>query len=311
MKTAPLPIVAGLAASLALALPASAWDSEETYKSIQSTVSKLPGPLGSLPGGLVASIKPTHSSLTEEALGNVAGTYPEVKVPANRQALLDGANAEMHELPNTEGTFRKTLRPYYVSLNARYGIDTERLRVLHGGTNEGCTDMPGWWREAEAAFAAGNPKRAFFFTGILLHMIQDMGVPAHAHKLKHQGNATEFDTVEAVATFTPYDLKLLSTYQFENGVTFGFPPTVSYSAISFPVAGRTDPRLPSPAGYYDWAASWTRTDVPSYTSVKTTFLFSPYGTWKDRIQLIANRRLRSMKASEWALASACRAFFHR
>ena len=45
-------------------------------------------------------------------------------------------------------------------------------------------------------------QRAYFLVGIILHMIEDMGVPAHAHKIYHQGNATEFDNFEFMSLST-------------------------------------------------------------------------------------------------------------
>ena len=304
----------GAAAMISLgasATAARAWDSEETYKSLQNAVSKIPVIGSSLPAGLSAAIKPTHSYLTEEAIGLAQGTFPELATPANRKALLDGANSEYHELPNTVGNVSgKALRPYYVKLASDYGIDPEALRLKHFGTNEGSNDMPGWWQEALAAKRAGNERKAFYFVGVLLHNIEDMGVPAHSHKLKHQGNLTEFDAVEAVATFTPYDFATLSSTSYPDGMTgpsltFPFVPTVIMNPLTRPTITRSDPKFPDPSRYYDYSAGWTRADAPGYTSVKLSFLTSPFDTWKKRIQLIADRRTRTARVCEWTLRSAC------
>ena len=93
-------------------------------------------------------------------------------------------NQELHELP-VEGVL--------------YGIDLDARRIQHKGTNAGSDDVPGWWKDARAAYKAGNREQAWFLVGIMLHMIEDMGVPAHANGVYHQGNVKEFDNFEAMA----------------------------------------------------------------------------------------------------------------
>jgi hypothetical protein len=81
----------------------------------------------------------------------------------------------------------------------KYGVDLEAKRVEHKGANEGCDDIEGWWRDSLAAYRAGDKPKAYFLLGVMLHMVEDMGVPAHANKVYHQGNATEFDNFEYMA----------------------------------------------------------------------------------------------------------------
>ncbi|MHC5598348.1 MAG: phospholipase C/P1 nuclease family protein [Nostoc sp.] len=115
----------------------------------------------------------THSYLTEWAIEQIKSQFPEVQ--QFRTQLLEGANSELHEL-QTSGT--------------KYGIDLNAKRIQHKGTNEGCDDIKGWWQDSLSAYKSGNKEQAYFLTGVMLHMIEDMGVPAHANKVYHQGKAT-------------------------------------------------------------------------------------------------------------------------
>jgi hypothetical protein len=147
-----------LAASLASTpLPAWAWDSAKFE-------------------WLTSIVHPTHTYLTEFAIAKLKAEHPEVSQYAS--VLIEGANQELHELP-IEGTL--------------YGLDLDAKRKEHKGTNAGSDDVEGWWDDAVVAYAAGNKEQAWFITGIMLHMIEDMGVPAHANGVYHQGNASEFD----------------------------------------------------------------------------------------------------------------------
>src|SRR3982750_847351 len=59
----------------------------------------------------------THSYLTEWAIDQLKGQWPELQ--QYRTPLVDGANAELHEL-KVKGT--------------QYGVDLEAKRVEHKGT---------------------------------------------------------------------------------------------------------------------------------------------------------------------------------
>jgi hypothetical protein len=98
---------------------------------------------------------------------------------------------ELHEVPFRGGK----------SNIAKYDVDLEAKRRAHLGTNAGSDDVAGWWQESLAAYRADRMDQAYFFLGIMLHMVQDMGVPAHANGIPHQGKPGSFDNFEFMATF--------------------------------------------------------------------------------------------------------------
>lgn len=206
---------------------------------------------------------PTHSYLTEFAIDALAGQYPELATFAVQ--LIEGANTELHELP-VSGT--------------AYGLDLEAKRVEHRGTNEGSDDVEGWWADAVAAHDAGETQRAYFLVGVMLHMIEDMGVPAHANRLYHQGSPTEFDNFEFMA---------LSNWE------------PNFSGIN-----KADPGYAEPWRYYGFSEAWTREDAPGYTD--TDSFSKLWLTASDEEKdLLSNRQGRTAMVVQWALASAARA----
>lgn len=206
----------------------------------------------------------THSYLTEFAIDQLASAYPEIRT--YQEALIDGANTELHELPVS---------------GVQYGIDLDAARRAHQGTNEGTADINGWWADSLAAYRAGNREQAYFLLGVLLHMVQDMGVPAHANLIHHQGNLTEFDNFEMMALL-------------------GWRP-------DFGSVNRTDPSYAEPWRYYAFSGEWTRADAPNYrdtdTFAKTWLLASD-----EERALVSNRQARTATVTMWAVASAARAF---
>jgi hypothetical protein len=212
---------------------------------------------------LTAIVHPTHSYMTEYAIGRLQSEFPELG--AYSQALIDGSNQELHELP-VEGTL--------------YGVDLEAKRVAHKGTNAGSDDVPGWWADAKAAYAAGNKEQAWFYVGIMLHMIEDMGVPAHANGVYHQGNLTEFDNFEAMA---------LQRWDPD-----------------FDRVDRKDPGYDDPSRYYRFSQDWAATDAPDYDDPDE---FSK--TWltasDEEEQLVRDRQARTATVVFWALRSAAKA----
>lgn len=208
---------------------------------------------------------PTHTYLTEWAIAQVK----LAEVSQYRAELIEGANEEMHELP-VEGT--------------RFGIDLNRARIAHKGTNAGTDDIEGWWLDALAAYRAGDRKKAYFLLGIMLHMVEDMGVPAHANGVYHQGNLTEFDNFEFMG---------LSNWKPD------------FSRIN-----RTDPGYADPSAYYQFSRSWTHADAPNYRDrdsfSKTWALASP-----TERALLSNRQGRTATVAKWALQSAFGAFTAR
>ncbi len=205
---------------------------------------------------------PTHSYLTEWAIENSG-------IPEARQfleELVEGANTELHELP-VEGK--------------RYGVDLNAARLAHKGTNAGCDDIQGWWADSLAAYRSGDKQRAYFVLGIMLHMIEDMGVPAHANGVYHQGNRTEFDNFEFMA---------LSNWKPD-----------------FTAVDRADPGYADPARYYQLSKSWAHDDAPDYTdrsSFSKTWLLA---SAKERA-LLRNRQARTANVALWALRTAFNIF---
>jgi hypothetical protein len=152
--------------------------------------------------------------------------------------------------------------------------------VKHRGTNEGCDDVEGWWADCREAYKAGKKELAYFYLGVLLHMVEDMGVPAHANKVHHQGNATEFDHFEFMA---------LSNWK-----------------PKFDDINKKDPAFADPWKYYQFSQKWTQEDAPDY---KDRTKFSK--TWtlasEDEKKLLSNRQGRTCHVVKWTLASAVKA----
>lgn len=229
---------------LAAASPALAWDSAK-FK------------------WLTPIVHPTHSYLTEYALDRLAGDFPELR--QYRDIIIEGANQELHELP-VEGSL--------------HGIDLDRKRIAHRGTNAGADDVPGWWEDAKAAYASDNKELAWFEIGIMLHMIEDMGVPAHANGVIHQGTISEFDNFEAMA-LQKWD-------------------------PDFGGVNRRDPDYADPSEYYRFSQDWAAADAPDYDDPDE---FSK--TWltasDEEEQLVRDRQARTAMVTYWALKAAVNA----
>jgi hypothetical protein len=207
---------------------------------------------------------PTHSYLTEWAIDQLNNQFSEIS--QFRTQLLEGANTELHEL-KLAGT--------------KYGIDLNAKRLQHKGTNEGCDDIQGWWQDSLSAYQSGNKQRAYFLTGVMLHMIEDMGVPAHANKVYHQGNLTAFDNFEYMA---------LSNWK-----------------PNFNNIDRQDPNFAEPWKYYAFSQEWSHADAPNYrnrSSFSKTWVFAS----RAEKTLMSHRQARTATVAKWALQSAVKAF---
>ncbi|OKH54610.1 hypothetical protein NIES2101_07330 [Calothrix sp. HK-06] len=207
---------------------------------------------------------PTHTYITEWAIDQLKAGAPELQ--QFRKQIIEGANAELHELP-VSGT--------------KYGIDLNAKRIQHKGTNEGCDDIQGWWQDSLNAYRQGNKQQAYFLLGVMLHMIEDMGVPAHANKVYHQGNLTEFDNFEFMA---------LSNWK-----------------PNFNNINRQDPGFAEPWRYYAFSQEWAHADAPNYNnrnSFSKTWTFAS----KSERALLSNRQGRTSNVVKWALNSAVKAF---
>ncbi|MBI4923044.1 MAG: hypothetical protein HY834_14970 [Devosia nanyangense] len=236
---------AAIVLAVAWATPAAAWDSAK-FK------------------WLTTIVHPTHSYLTEYAIDQLVADFPELGT--YRAVIVEGANQELHELPVT---------------GVLHGVDLEARRVARKGTNAGSDDMPGWWADAEAAYAAGNKERAWFLIGIMVHMIEDMGVPAHANGVYHQGTLTEFDNFEAMA-LQKWD-------------------------PDFKGVNRTDPGYADPSAYYRFSQDWAKTDAPDYRD-RDAFAKTWLTASSKEKALVRNRQGRTATVVLWALRAAATAF---
>jgi hypothetical protein len=202
---------------------------------------------------------PTHSYLTEYGIDQNRAAFPELQ--QYRGIIIDGANQELHELPVNPN-------------EEKYGVRLDAKRREHKGTNEGCDDIEGWWKDARVAYTAGRKEQAYFLVGIMLHMIEDMGVPAHAHKIYHQGNPTEFDNFEFMG---------LSNWKPD------------FSNIN-----RKDPGYTDPWKYYAFSQEWTKQDAPNYkdrNSFSKTWAFAS----PEERKLLSDRQGHTCKVVEWTL----------
>jgi hypothetical protein len=206
----------------------------------------------------------THTYLVDWAIDQLKADWPELQ--RYHDQLVEGANQELHEL-TVKGT--------------RYGLELNAKRIEHHGTNEGSDDMEGWWRDALKAYRANNKDRAYFVLGIMMHMIGDMGVPAHANRVYHQGSLASFDNFEFMALWN-------------------WKPNLHG-------IDRSDPGYAEPWRYYRFSEDWTRTDAPNYKNRSTfskTWMFAK--PWERA--LLRNRQGRTCYVTMWALRSAALAF---
>lgn len=210
---------------------------------------------------------PTHSYFTEYAIKELRADFPEVE--SFKKPLIDGANMELHET-------RYKWRGFYGLDKA----DLERLRIEHKGTNPGSDDIEGWWKEAIAAHRSGDRDRAYFIAGIMLHMIQDMGVPSHAKNMVHQGKPGQQDNFE-----------LLALQKWDP---------------DFRSVNKQDPMLKEPWGYYEFSKAWTLEDAPGYKGIKSfsrLWLTAP----PSQKRLIRARQAKTAMVSVWSLRSVAAA----
>jgi hypothetical protein len=205
----------------------------------------------------------THSRFPEFAIDRLRASFPEL-VTFQAQ-IIEGANQELHEL-KVGGT--------------KYGLDLNAKRIEHMGTNEGCDDMQGWWRDCLEAYRAGRKEQAYFILGIMLHMTADMGVPAHANLVHHQGNATEFDNFEFIALWN-------------------WKPRFHIN--------RADPEYDEPWKYYEFSRSWTQADAPGYNN-RSTFSKTWLLAKQSERDLVSDRQGRTCFVTMWVIQSAVKAF---
>lgn len=202
----------------------------------------------------------THSYLTEFAIDQLKARFPELQT--YRAQLVDGSNRELHELPLTNA-------------------EQESLRREVEGTNWGCNHPERMWARARNTYRA-NKGKAYWYLGILLHYVEDMGVPSHALHVVHQGTFSQKDNFELLAlqSWSP-----------------------SYSAIN-----RTDPRWLTPDAYVNTSGNWSASDfTTTFPGVTYSLSFFP-ATWffisSTKSTFVRNRQGRTAMVTKWALESA-------
>jgi len=203
----------------------------------------------------------THAYLTEYAIAEVGRSYPEVL--AYKADLVRGANTEVHELPTGDA-------------------DLEMLRLDVEGTNAACNHPERLWARADGDYRAGLKPRAFFLLGLLLHYVEDLGVPAHALGIEHQGTWALMDNFELMAT-----MKWSPDYGTVN---------------------RWNPYLATPDAYASFSADWARTDFatafPGQAYTRSTFPRTWLFASKKHTSFVKQRQGRTALAARWALDSA-------
>jgi hypothetical protein len=203
----------------------------------------------------------THSYLTEHALDSLAWEHPDLVT--YRSDVITGANLELHELPVKDA-------------------EQEKLRVEAGGTNWGCEHPEVYWRHAKERWLAGDKAKAYWFVGILLHFVEDLGVPAHSFHVWHENTPSTWDHFELLA--------------FQKW-------SPSYDAID-----QWDPWYESPADYVGVSASWAADDFhgayPGVTYTRTFFSKTWLFASSKEKTFVRNREGRTATVATWALAAA-------
>jgi hypothetical protein len=203
----------------------------------------------------------THSYLTEHALDSLSWEHPDLVT--YRSNVVAGANLELHELPVKDA-------------------EQEALRVEAGGTNWGCLRPEAYWAHAQERWLAGDHATAYWFVGIMLHFVEDLGVPAHALRVWHQSSPSNWDHFELLG--------------FQKWAPL-------YDSIN-----ESDPYYASPADYValsgTWAASDFASSFPGVTYTRTyfakTWLFAPTA----QKTFVREREGRTATIATWALLAA-------
>jgi hypothetical protein len=205
---------------------------------------------------------PTHSIMAEFAVKQLAAELPEVV--KYKKSIVDGANLELHDLPH------KT---------------HDALRLEIGGNNWAAEHPELLWQKAGASYASGDKAQAFFYVGILLHYVQDMGVPAHAFHVIHQSGPRDWDHTE-----------LLAFFDFHGDLR---------------APGPRDPMLADPVSYIEWSAQSSRDHFNTAFPGKTyhrKFLPQSYDALTDeQWAFLRGREAHCAHATAFALRSAAAA----
>lgn len=203
----------------------------------------------------------THSYLTEYALDSLEAAH--VDLVTYRSDVVTGANLELHEL-------------------AVQDAEQESLRVEAGGTNWGCEHPEVYWAHATERWLAGDRAKAYWFVGILLHFVEDLGAPAHAFHVWHEASPSTWDHFEVMA-FQRWD--------------------PSYATID-----QWDPWFAEPADYVSFSGGWTAADFeaeyPDVTYTRTFFSKTWLFASAKEKAFVRNREGRTATVATWALDAA-------
>ncbi|MHB0912687.1 MAG: hypothetical protein ACYC2Y_04490 [Armatimonadota bacterium] len=211
----------------------------------------------------------SHTYMAEYAVTEARQYFPEVGEYSKQ--LIEGANTELHELKIKPS---ESVKLYCADLETR-----RKSRYL--GTNPGCDRPDLIWVDVLSAYKAGKKGSAYFLLGILLHEIEDMAAPAHAHNVYHQGNPVEFDNFEMMS---------LTNWKPD-----------------FTVIERRDPKFNDPSSYYKSSKSWCLEDAPVYKDRSTFSKTWALASEAERA-LLSKRQAAACFLSQWALESAMIAF---
>lgn len=203
----------------------------------------------------------THSYMAEYAIASMTGAFPEVA--QYRAAIVKGANMELHELPIKDA--------YY-----------DAVRIEIGGNNWAADRPEKLWDKAVTAYRAGNKEQAYTYVGIILHYVQDMGVPAHAFHVIHQSSFGKWDNIEVLAFFDFHaDMKTLAP---------------------------SDPGFESPLGYIEWSGEDARnhwnTAFPGQKYTRTSIPQAYKDLSDDQWTFLRTREAHATMANLFALRRA-------
>ena len=250
----------------------------------------------------------THKLIVER--GKNAMSPQDAELNTYQARLYDGCNSENHENDKA-----------------------------HNGNNWGTEGMQTWWNEAvnayksslanilkgDLAVAAQNKSEAYFKLGCMMHLICDLGVPAHSTHVGHG-----------------FGYGFFHPDQFEMLANSNWKPDYKSSSESDPYFGGSgDPGYSNPCDYYSLSQHWTLYDLtnePSdtgkgwfkkyYTPPSNPYdnsgkNFGHYVKYQDEFDwtwagftnfnlkcctLMSKRENRTSYVAKWTLKSACAAF---
>ena len=134
---------------------------------------------------------------------------------------------------------------------------------------------------ARTRYAAGDKAKAYWFVGVFLHYVEDIGVPAHAFHVYHQSSPSDWDDFEVLALQNWWP---------------------RYSTLN-----RVDPHFADASAYVAWNGEWTKSDFgttfPGVTYTRTLFPLSWLWASSKYANFVRDRQGRTAMATTWALRS--------